>query len=114
ETDGAEIGRAGAQLAAWLSGSGSAGHHLVLNAILLLPPVVAALLPRADRPLRALAWMALAQHAVMLFFHPFYRYAALACLPTLLVDLALLQRGLALVSARRRGDRPAEEPSRRS
>jgi hypothetical protein len=102
EVGGVDVGQVGAQLADWLSGSGSARRHVILNALLLVPVVAAAFLAGPARlHLRVLAWMALAQHAVMLFFHPFYRYAALAWLTTWLVDLAVLQRGLAGYLSRR-------------
>jgi len=113
-TGSTDIARVGAQLADWLAGSGSGRRHVVVNAILLVPVAAAAIVAGPVR-LRVLARMALAQHAVLLFFHPFYRYAALAWLMTWLVDAALLQRAIAALPAaitrRRRGDRRGGESS---
>ena len=112
-----DIARVGAQLADWLAGSGSGRRHVGLNAILLVP--LAAAFAAGPTRLRLLARMALAQHAALLFFHPFYRYAALAWLMTWLVDVALLQRAIAAllprlppaITRRRRGDRRGGESS---
>ena len=109
-----DVAQVGAQLADWLAGSGSGRRHVVVNAILLVPLVAAAFAAGPVR-LRLLARMAIAQHAALLFFHPFYRYAALAWLLTWLVDVALLQRAIArwspAVTGPRRDDRRGGESS---